>query len=57
MAFGENRPFSPREIDWANGKDLAAGREALSHLLAMLGAGRGDEILIDPATGQPFIAR
>jgi hypothetical protein len=55
--LGENWPFSPREYDWANGKDLNGARQALSHFLAMLEAGRGDEILIDPVTRQPFIIR
>lgn len=55
--LGENWPFSPQEFDWAKGKDLEGAREALSHLLAMLEAGRGDEILIDPVTRLPFITR
>ncbi|HEV3471395.1 MAG TPA: hypothetical protein VG148_18865 [Pyrinomonadaceae bacterium] len=52
--LGENWPFSPREFDWAQGKDVDGARRLLGHLLAMLEAGRGDEVLIDPRTGKPF---
>ena len=52
--LGENWPFSPREFDWENGKDLDEGRRLLSRLITMLEAGRGDEILLDPRTGEPF---
>ncbi|MBW3564065.1 MAG: hypothetical protein KY459_05025 [Acidobacteria bacterium] len=53
--LGENWPFSPREFDWAQGKDLDTARRLLTHLLTMLKAGRGDEVLVDPSTGKPFI--
>jgi hypothetical protein len=52
--LGENWPFSTREFDWEKGKDLAGAREVLTHLLSMLQAGRGDEVLVDPRTGKPF---
>ena len=52
--LGENWPYSPREFDWEKGNDLEAARRDLRHLLSMLEAGRGDEILINPKTNQPF---
>jgi hypothetical protein len=52
--LGENWPFSTREFDWERGKDLDGAREVLTHLLSMLQAGRGDEVLVDPRTGKPF---
>jgi hypothetical protein len=52
--LGENWPFSPREFDWERGRDLEGARQALAHLIARLEAGRGDEVLIDPRTGEPF---
>jgi hypothetical protein len=55
--LGENWPFSPREFDWQRGKDLDDGRRLLTHLLAMLEAGRGDEILVNPRTRKPFVAK
>ena len=55
--LGENWPFSPREFDWQQGKDLDDGRRLLTHLLAMLEAGRGDETLLNPRTRKPFLAK
>ncbi len=52
--LGENWPFSPREFAWERGEDLEEARRDLKHLLAMLEAGRGDEVLINPRTGKPF---
>jgi hypothetical protein len=52
--LGENWPFSPREWEWAKGKDLQAALRDLTELLTMLESGRGDEILINPRTGKPF---
>jgi len=53
--LGENWPFGNREFDWAQGKDLESARHDLGHLIAMLEAGRGDEVLVDPRTGKSFI--
>jgi hypothetical protein len=53
--LGENWPFGDREFDWAQGKDLEGACRDLGHLIAMLEAGRGDEVLVDPRTGKPFI--
>ena len=53
--LGENWPFSPREFDWEKGDDLDGARRDLARLIAMLEAGRGDEILIDPKTRTPFV--
>ena len=55
--LGENWPFSPREFDWKKGKGLAEARRLLAHLIVMLEAGRGDEILLDPETGKPLRQR
>ena len=55
--LGENWPFSPREFDWVSGKDLDEARRLLRHLLEMLKAGRGDEVLVDPVTQRPFTSR
>jgi hypothetical protein len=52
--LGENWPFSPREFDWEQGRDLEGARQVLSHLIEMLEAGRGDEVLVNPLTGKPF---
>jgi hypothetical protein len=52
--LGENWPFSPREFDWEQGRDLDGARRELAHLLSMLEQGRGDEVLFDPRTGKPF---
>jgi hypothetical protein len=53
--LGENWPFSPREFDWERGHGLDEGRKLLSHLITLLEAGRGDEVLLDPRTGRPFV--
>ena len=52
--LGENWPYSPQEFDWERGRNLEEARNLLSHLLAMLGEGRGDEVLFDPRTRKPF---
>ena len=52
--LGENWPFSPREFEWERGEDLDRARRDVAHLLAMLEAGRGDEILVDPRTKKPI---
>lgn len=52
--LGENWPFSPREFDWERGEDLDGARRDLTHLIAMLETGRGDEVLLNPRTGRPF---
>jgi hypothetical protein len=52
--LGENWPYSPREWDWAEGRELGAARRDLQSLLTMLETGRGDEILVNPGTGKPF---
>jgi hypothetical protein len=54
--LGENWPYSPREFDWAKGKDLDTARELLTDLVQMLEAGRGDEVLVDPLTKKPFVS-
>jgi hypothetical protein len=56
-ATGENWPFSPREFDWERGQDLDGARRDLAHLIAMLEAGRGDEVLVDPLTNKPLEER
>jgi hypothetical protein len=55
--LGENWPFAARELDWERGQNLEEGRLLLRHFLAMLQAGRGDEILINPRTGREFNAK
>jgi len=52
--LGENWPFSPDEFQWERGENLEEAREVLEHMIAMLEAGRGDEILADPLTRKPF---
>lgn len=52
--LGENWPFSLREFDWVEGKNLDEGRELLRRFITMLEAGRGDEIMVDPMTQKPF---
>ena len=52
--LGENWPYSPHELEWERGRNLDEGRRMLSHLLAMLRAGRGDEVLVNAVTGKPF---
>jgi hypothetical protein len=50
----ENWPFSPREFEWQQGKDRESARHVLTHLIKMLEAGHGDEVLVDPLTGKPL---
>lgn len=52
--LGENWPFSPDEFQWERGENLEEGRQVLEHMIAMLEAGRGDEILTNPRTQKPF---
>lgn len=52
--LGENWPFSPREFDWERGEGLDAARRDLAYLISMLEAGRGDEVLVNPMTREPF---
>jgi hypothetical protein len=56
-ALGENWLYSPREFDWDCGRNLDEARRLLSHLLAMLRAGRGDKVLFDPLTEKAFKSR
>jgi hypothetical protein len=53
MPLGEHWPFSPQEFDWEKGKRLPEARRLLGHLIAMLEAGRGDEVLLDPTAKGP----
>ena len=52
--LGENWPFSPQEFAWERGENLDVARQLLAHLIHMLETGRGDEVLLDPWTRQPF---
>jgi hypothetical protein len=52
--LGENWPYYPRELAWEQGQDLDEARGLLAHMIAMLEAGRGDEILVNPRTRKPF---
>lgn len=52
--LGENWPYSPKEVEWEKGKNLDEAKRDLGFLLRMLEEGRGDEILLNPATGRPF---
>ncbi len=52
--LGENWPFGMSDFDWAEGRNLEEGRKILRHYIAMLEAGRGDEIMIDPVTQKPI---
>ena len=52
--LGENWPFGGREFDWEQGRDLDSAREDLGNMLAMLRAGRGDEVMVHPLTKQPL---
>jgi hypothetical protein len=52
--LGENWPFWPREGYWERGEDLDGARRDLAHLLDMLEAGRGDEVLVDPINKRPL---
>lgn len=54
--LGANWPFSVLEFDWEQGKGLDEARELLRHFIAMLEAGRGDEIMHDPLTQKPFLS-
>jgi hypothetical protein len=36
------------------GEDLDGARRDLAHLLAMIEAGRGDEVLVDPLSQKPL---
>ena len=54
VPLGDNWPFSPDEFEWENGINLDEAREVLLHVIAMLEAGRGDEVFIDPLTQKPF---
>ena len=54
--LGENRPYSMREFAWEKGEDLEAASRDLKHLIAMLEAGRGDEVLVVPFSQKPFIS-
>jgi hypothetical protein len=53
--LGQNWPFSPKEFDWVEGKDLDEAKRLLTNFVEMLQAGRGDEIMFDPLTQRPFI--
>ncbi|MBI5767705.1 MAG: hypothetical protein HZA93_07905 [Verrucomicrobia bacterium] len=55
--LGQNWPFSPREFDWEQGRDIDGARRDLRHLLSMLEQGRGDEVLLDPRSGKPISQR
>ena len=52
--LGENWPYSPQEFAWEKGEALDEARRVLKHLLDMLEAGRGDEVLLNPRTRTPF---
>ena len=52
--LGENWPYSPREFDWEQGRDLEGARRDLRHLLDMIETGRGREIMVNPLTGRPL---
>lgn len=54
--LGENWPFSLREFEWAEGKNLDEARELLGHFISMLESERGDEVMFDPLTQKPFIS-
>jgi hypothetical protein len=53
--LGENWPFSPREFSWEHSQNLDEARALLTSLIDLLEAGRGDEVLLNPGTGKPFI--
>ena len=53
-ALGENWPFSARQYAWQRGEDLDGARRDLTHLLSLLEAGRGDEVLVDPLSRTPL---
>ena len=52
--LGENWPYSPQEFEWEQGKNLDNARQLLTHLITMLEAGRGDEVLVNPITKKPL---
>lgn len=52
--LGENWPFSPLEFDWERGEGLDEARRLLTHFIAMLEAGRGDEVMFHPLTQKPI---
>jgi hypothetical protein len=54
VPLGQNWPYAGREWGWAGGQDLDGARRDLRHLLAMIEAGRGDEVLVDPITRKPL---
>jgi hypothetical protein len=54
VPLGGNWPYSGREWAWASGRDLDGARRDLRYLLAMIEAGRADEVLIDPVTRRPL---
>lgn len=53
--LGENWPFSLKEFDWAEGRNLNEAIQLLSYFVEMLDAGRGDEVMFDPLTQRPFV--
>jgi hypothetical protein len=53
-ALGENWPYSPREFDWAAGRDLDEAHILLGELQTALEEGRGDDVLVDPMTRRPL---
>jgi len=55
-ALGEHWPYSPREFDWAEGKDLEEAHLLLGELRTALEEGRGDDVLVDPTTKRPLSA-
>jgi len=54
--LGQNWPFSPREFGWEQEKDREGARRDLGHLISMLEAGRGGEILVHTLSRQPLNA-
>jgi hypothetical protein len=54
LPLGENWPFGWRPFEWEKGEDLDGARRDLAHLLAMIEAGRGDEVLVDPLSQKPL---
>ena len=51
--LGEDWPFSPKEFDWAQGRDLDEARRLLADLLVLLESRREDEVLPYPLTQKP----
>jgi hypothetical protein len=56
FALGEHWPYSPREFDWAAGRDLDEAHLLLGELRSALEEGRGDDVLVDPLTRRPLSA-